>query len=97
MNLIAVQPYIKVRRQIVDAELTCQEEERKIYLYQDRMVTRYREFPTHDILDVSFRNLGKEGGLLYVHTVGGIYSYTVHSSPKAFIEAFRRYIKKEYF
>ncbi|RWR12565.1 hypothetical protein QNH23_16680 [Siminovitchia fortis] len=97
MGLLAVQPYVKVRRQIIDGEIVSEEEERKIYLYQDRLVTKHREFPIRDISDLSFRKMGDEGGLLYVHTSRGIFSYTVPSSPESFIKAFRVHIKKEYF
>lgn len=97
MNLIAVQSYVKVQRQIIDAELSWHEEERKLYLYPDRLVTRHRVFLTKEILDMSYRKIGEEGGLLYVHTIKGVFSYTVHVSPQPFIEAFRRHVKKEYF
>ncbi|RST71983.1 hypothetical protein D4T97_017110 [Siminovitchia acidinfaciens] len=97
MELLAVQPYVKVDKQIIDAEIIYSEENRKIYLYHDRLVTKYREFSTRDISDLSFRKMGDEGGLLYVHTIRGVFSYTVPSSPESFIKAFRVHIKKEYF
>lgn len=97
MELLAVQPYVKVDKQIIDAEIIYSEEDRQIYLYHDRLVTKYREFSTRDISDLSFRKMGDEGGLLYVHTNRGIFSYTVLSSPESFIKAFRVHIKKEYF
>ncbi|GIN91625.1 hypothetical protein J6TS1_15860 [Siminovitchia terrae] len=97
MRLLAVQSYVKVQRQIIDAEIVYKEEDRQIYLYYDRLVTKHREFPTRDISDLSFRKMGDEGGLLYVHTSRGIFSYTVPSSPESFIKAFRIHIKKEYF
>ncbi len=97
MRLLAVQSYVKVQRQIIDAQIVYKEEDRQIYLYDDRLVTKHREFPTRDISDLSFRKMGDEGGLLYVHTSRGIFSYTVPSSPESFIKAFRVHIKKEYF
>lgn len=97
MGLLAVQPYVKVQRQIIDAEIVHEEENRQIYLYHDRLVTKHRQFSTRDISDLSFRKMGEEGGLLYVHTSRGIFSYTVPSSPEPFIKAFRIHIKKEYF
>ncbi|MFS0646824.1 hypothetical protein [Siminovitchia sp. 179-K 8D1 HS] len=96
MCLLSVQPYVKVYRQIIDAEIICREEERKIYLYHDRLVTKHRVFLTRDISDLSFRKMGDEGGLLYVHTNKGIFSYTVPSSPQSLMKAFRIHIKKEY-
>lgn len=97
MYLLAIQPYVKVHKQIIDAEIVYEEEEREIYLYHDRLITRHREFSTRDISDLSFRKMGDEGGLLYVHTNRGIFSYTVTSSPDSFIKAFRIHIKQDYF
>lgn len=97
MELLAVQPYVKFNKRIIDAEIVYEEEERKIYLYHDRLITRYREFSTRDISDLSYRKLGDKGGLLYVHTTRGIFSYTVPTSPLSFIETFRIHIKKEFF
>ncbi|HBZ08860.1 MAG TPA: hypothetical protein DEO65_03105 [Bacillus bacterium] len=97
MRLLAVQPYIKVHRQIVDAEIICREEERRIYLYHDRLITKHRVFCNKDISDLSYRRIGDEGGWLYVHTSRGIFSYNVPSSPESFIKAFRVHIKKDYF
>lgn len=97
MGLLAVQPYVKVLREIENMDITCKEEERKIHLYHDRLVTKYHEFLAQDISDISFKQMGDAGGLLYIHTNRGIFSYTVHSSPDSFIKAFRMHIKKDYF
>lgn len=95
MDLIAVQPYIKVYRE-VDLVQRNIVDHRNIYLYKNRIVTCYREFPIEEILDISFRKVGGEGGLLYLHTVRGIFSYVVETSPEWFIQAFRIHIKGEY-
>ena len=94
MYLIAEQPYIKVEREINSTEQLKIERERVLYLYNDKIVTQHRTFPIDDVLDVSYRTFGKEGGLLYIHTVGGLFTYTVKTSPKKFIDAYERFWKK---
>lgn len=92
MDLLAVQPYVKVTR-VVDLEQKNIVQHRQIYLYRNRIVTRYRRFPIEDVLDISFRKVGGEGGLLFLHTVQGIFSYVVETSPELFIQAFKVHIK----
>lgn len=60
-----------------------------MYLYGDKIVTRYREFPIQEVFDMSYRKLGGEGGILYLHTKQGVYSYMVKAEPADFIEAFK--------
>lgn len=94
MYLIAEQPYIKVERETNSMEQLKVEHERTIYLYNDKIVTQHRVFPIEEVLDVSYRTFGKEGGLLYIHTDGGLFTYTVQTSPQKFIEAFEECAKK---
>ncbi|WP_099157479.1 hypothetical protein [Virgibacillus ndiopensis] len=93
MHLIAEQPYIKVERQVNSIEQKDIEHERTLYLYDDKVVTQHREFPIQDVLDITYRTVGGEGGLLYLHTSRGLYAYTVKSSPKLFIEGFKEIAK----
>src|SRR5699024_10666114 len=67
------------------------EDRRMMYLYADKLVTKYREFPIDHVIDMSFRAFGTTGGLLYVYTSSGVFSYTVTSSPAEFIQAFKTY------
>ena|SRR5690625_2380638 len=95
MNLLAVQPYIKVIREVTSIEQTDIEEERNMYLYDDKLVTKHREFPLEDVFDISYREFGQKGnGLLYVHTIKGVFSYTVKTSTDDFINAFHKHIKQ---
>ena len=88
MKLLAFQPYVQVRRVVSSIDQTEEEELRELQLYDDRIKTKYREFPIADVLDMSYRPIGKSGGLLYLHTLKGVYSYYVLSSPKEFIDVF---------
>ncbi len=94
MCLIAQQPYVKVERQVNSTEQIDIERERTIYLYDNRVVTKHREFPIQDVFDMSFRQVAGKGGILYLHTSQGVFSYTVKSSPTNFIQLFKDHIKK---
>ncbi|MFD1852063.1 hypothetical protein [Oceanobacillus bengalensis] len=94
MYLIAEQPYIKVERRVTSIEQVDIEHERTMYLYNEKIITKHREFPIKDILDMSYRLVGVKGGLLYLHTSKGVYSYIVKSSPEHFIQMYKMHIKK---
>ncbi|WP_079526448.1 hypothetical protein [Solibacillus isronensis] len=93
MNLIAQHPYFKVERTVTGTEQYEVEHNRIIYLYNDKVVTQHREFPINIVMDFSYREIAKQGGILYLHTLQGVYTYTVKSSPEAFISAYRDYFK----
>lgn len=89
MKQLAVQPYYKVQREVSGTEQVTYEDDRNLYLYRDKIVTHYREFPIGDVFDMSFRPMGESGGLLYLHTKYGVYSYLVKEVPDDFIRAYR--------
>ncbi|MCF3943581.1 hypothetical protein [Oceanobacillus alkalisoli] len=93
-QLLAEQSYVKVVRTVDSISQTNTEEQRMMYLYEDRLVTRHREFLIDTIHDLSYRMLGTQGGLLYVHTNKGVFSYMIKSSPEQFIEVFKTYKKR---
>lgn len=94
MEWIAVQPYYKVERKITSIEQIIVVDDRLMYLYKERIVTRHREFPIMDVFDLSYKPIGKEGGLLYLHTVQGVYPYTVAADPQRFIDAYKDLIQR---
>jgi len=89
MQLIAEQSYIKVVREVTSIDQKNIEEQRIMCLYDEKIVTEHREFPLKDVLDISYRFIGTDGGLLYLHTTKGVFSYIVKTSPKPFVEAFK--------
>ena len=93
MSLIAQHPYIKTERKVTSIEQFEIEHDRIIYLYNDKVVTQNREFPIKDVMDFSYREIVNQGGILYLHTLQGVYTYIVKSSPEAFITAYRAYFK----
>ena len=89
MSYLVAQPYIKISREVTSIEQRDVEHERTLYLYHDKVVTAYREFPIEKVIDMSYRKFGTNNGLLYVHTTSGLYTYTVKTSTDHLIETFK--------
>ncbi|GIO26611.1 hypothetical protein [Ornithinibacillus bavariensis] len=95
MELLAEQEYVKIERKVDSLEQVDLEHWRYLRLYKSKITSEHREFPIQEVLDMSFREIGSKGvGLLYLHTIRGVYSYTVKSSPKQFIETYKRHVGK---
>lgn len=90
MRLIAKQPYIKIQREVTSIQQKDIEDERTLYLYEDKVVTAHREFPIENVTDISYRKFGVGAGLLYIHTLSGLFTYTVKTSTKEFINEFHK-------
>lgn len=86
MEPISTQRYYKVQRDVTSLSQQDIELERYLYLYEDKIVSAYREFPLDQVTDISYREFGKSG-LIYLHTFKGIFTYPVKNSPDAFINA----------
>jgi len=93
MKLLAEQPYVKIQRQVDGLVQRNVEMKRTLCLYDEKVTSKHREFPIEDVTDLSYRTLGADGGMLYLHTNKGVYSYIVKSSPMDFINTFRDEIK----
>lgn len=96
MTLLAEHPYVKVEKIIRSISKEDKTDYRTIYLYEDKVVTKHRTIPIEQVRDMTYRKLGKLGGLLYVHTTQGVFSYTVYEDPQNFIDAYKKHIKGEY-
>lgn len=92
MESIINQPYYKVEREISTDGQFHAVDHRTMYLYPNKIVTKYREFSLIDVFDLSYRRIGREGGLLYLHTRNGIYPYMVEEEPAAFIQTFKNLV-----
>lgn len=91
MEAIATQPYIKMERVVSRIDQKNIKHERTLYLYPDRIVTRHREFAIEEVIKLSEKKIGSKGGLLYIHTTRGLFSYTIQTTAKPFIEKFQRH------
>lgn len=88
---LAFQDYMWVEIAINGLEKQKYKQVETMYLYEDRIDTANDTFPIENVRDLSFRKIGDEGGLFYLHTNKGLYTYTVESSPEAFIRMFKGY------
>lgn len=85
--ILAQQTYVKVTRTVSLSGQRNEEEERMLLLYAHKIKTKYREFSLSNVLDLSYRPVAKEGGILYIHTTQGVFSYQVYRSPVDFMDA----------
>jgi len=92
-DILAIQKYIKVQREMdyINFKQKFIEEERNMYLYMDKIVTKHHEFPLNNIYDLSFKPFGKAGGILYIHTNNGVFTYNVDSDATEFINTFKQF------
>lgn len=93
MEWITVMPYYKVEREMTGFEQRTIIQDRLMYLYKEKIVTKYREFPIIEVFDLSYRSMGGDEGLLYLHTRQGVFSYTVSTDPNAFIQAYKNLVR----
>lgn len=93
MEAIAVQPYYKIIREVSSLRQRDVKDHREIRLYEQKITTKHRQFKLEDVHDMSFRPIGKEGGLFYLHTIKGVFSYHVEKSPKQFITIFKQELR----
>ncbi|WP_145048487.1 hypothetical protein [Paenibacillus xylanexedens] len=94
MSTIAVLPYYKIQRELTGLAQEIVSSDRSMILYEDKIVTQYREFKITEVFDMSFRRMGNEGGFFYLHTSTGVYPYIVKIDPKPFIQKFRTITSK---
>ncbi|MBB3113444.1 hypothetical protein FHS18_005556 [Paenibacillus phyllosphaerae] len=92
--LIAQHPYYKIERNLSSEGPSTILHNRVLSLYTAKIVTFAREFPLSEVYDMSYRRMGVEEGLLYLHTNRGVYSYQVHSDPTAFIDTYKMVVKR---
>jgi hypothetical protein len=90
---IAVHPYYKVDREVTDSGQQVVNHDRIMYLYPTKVMSEYREFLIQDVFDMSYRRIGAEEGILYLHTRQGLFPYNVRTDPTGFIRAFKKLIK----
>ncbi len=87
--MIAQLPYIKVIRSIEENQQHYKEEEYMIAFSVEAVWTDGEVFHQHEVLDMSFRPFSNQMGLIYLHTIKGLYCYTIKENPKMFIETFK--------
>jgi hypothetical protein len=87
---IATHPYYKIDREISHSGQQVVNHDRIMYLYLTKVMTEYREFLIEDVYDMSYRRIGEEEGILYLHTKQGLFPYNVRTDPTGFIKEFKK-------
>jgi len=90
---IAVHPYYIIDRKMTHEGIEAIVLHREIRLYTMKIVTPPKEFRLHEVFDMSYRRLGRQGGILYLHTNQGVYPYLVRTDPAKFIDAYKELAK----
>lgn len=91
---LATLRYVKVERTMKDGLQVIHEHQRQLQLFTDRICSKHHLFALGDVHDMSYRRIGAGEGLLYLHTVKGVFPYTVREDPQAFLEAYRQHRDK---
>ncbi|PKG23018.1 hypothetical protein [Niallia nealsonii] len=77
--------YYVITRKIEFTEQRIIEEEKKIILYDDKIMADNRIFYLHTVSDVSFKRTTNEYDMLYLHTLSGVFSFLIKDNPKKFM------------
>jgi len=78
--------YYVITRKIELAQQCIVEEEKKMVVYEDKIVADNRSFSLNAVLDISFKSTLNEYDILYLHTNSGIFSFLIKDNPKEFIQ-----------
>jgi hypothetical protein len=84
-------------RKVSSIEQVDVEEVRYLYLYEEKIVSQFREFPIQKVFDISYRMIRGNIGFLYLHTSKGVFSYNIKKNPENFIKSVKKQIKKSTF
>jgi hypothetical protein len=86
--MIYCQPYIRITRSVEVIEQKVTEKEYNLYLYEDKIISDSHHFPLETVHHTSYKPFSANGGLLYLHTNQGVFTYQVKENPKSFMLAF---------
>ncbi|PAQ15492.1 hypothetical protein CD798_06810 [Bacillaceae bacterium SAOS 7] len=88
--LHAIQPYIVTSRKIEWEQQKISQTEEYLHLYQDKVTCASYEFTITEVHDMSYRLLSANYGFFYLHTIRGVFSYIITTSPSHFIDAYKK-------
>ncbi len=82
--------YIEIERKI-DFYFQMQQIEKQfeIELTLDGIQTAEKNFQLQHVHDISYKPFSFGGGMLYLHTNQGVFSFKIQEDPRSFIEGFR--------
>ncbi|WP_313893704.1 hypothetical protein [Psychrobacillus sp.] len=87
--------YIEVEREI-DFYYQMQQirVEQQLHLTLDGIATANHQFKLHHVLDVSHKPFSFGGGMLYLHTNQGVFTYKIEEDPSYFIHTYNSFKTK---
>jgi len=88
--MLAKQRYIKMERVLNGSGMDTVVLELDLLLDGETIIAEGRSYPLKDVYDISYRIVGGQLGILYLHTSSGVYPFNVEEDPAAFILAFKR-------
>ena len=56
-------------------------------LYSYKIESETHTFQLEHIIDISYKPFSKSGGLLYLHTTQGVFTFIIENDPKVFMNA----------
>ncbi|KML32146.1 hypothetical protein VL12_16320 [Rossellomorea marisflavi] len=89
MKAIFSQPFMQTERRIEEETQKTIETVGYIHLYKDRIETPSNVFVIGDVFDVTSRSLSAGYCFLYLHTIIGVRTFIIKSSPQRFILHYR--------
>ncbi|PPA69780.1 hypothetical protein [Jeotgalibacillus proteolyticus] len=88
IKALASHGYTIITRKIEWEEQHIIEHTHELQLFENRIVDHANQFPLAEILDISYKSSRQSYGLLYIHTIKGLFPYKVKEHPSAFIEKY---------
>lgn len=61
-----------------------------VVLCTEYIETAEKSFRLNDVLDVSYRPFSDGSGLFYLHTIQGVFAYTIVEDPSPFIHMYQK-------
>lgn len=90
MDHLAVLPYIETERQITGQGQKMVVHNHRLYLYKTQISAFSQVFALNEVYDMSFRKMGGDEGIFYLHTKQGVYPYRINIDPAFFIHAYKQ-------
>ncbi|MFS0574742.1 hypothetical protein AB1K83_03860 [Sporosarcina sp. 179-K 3D1 HS] len=82
--------YTLVDRKTVWHEQTFIRSSHHVILYRHAIATGKNTYRLQDVLDLSYRPFSGGTGLFYLHTIQGVFTFTVVEDPSEFIQLFQQ-------
>ncbi|ASS65231.1 MULTISPECIES: hypothetical protein [unclassified Paenibacillus] len=88
--MLARQRYVRMERVLNGSGMDTVVLELDLLLDREAITAEGRSFLLKDVYDISYRIVGGQLGILYLHTSSGVYPFNVEEDPAAFILAFKQ-------